>query len=141
MAGSKTAYGAKRALDVMLHGAVPPGQWWAALSFDAFNADMTGSVPSELTPAQDPGYARVQLTVATLFGSYYMAHPTSAASQSDIAFPVATGDWADMPTSVYLCESATGNDAVYGADLPVTDAVLSGEQFVILTGRVVLTES
>jgi hypothetical protein len=140
MAGGKTAYLSQAMLDHVLGGATftQPATVYIALSSAAYDPNATGSAMNEL--AATGAYARVAVTNdGTGWAAASAAAPSVKSNINDVAFAAASAAWAE-PLSAYICDAASGGNALYGADFTSPSPVNSGDTFKILAGTFVISE-
>lgn len=128
MAGGKSDYLEKAVLDYLLGGgALPkPATVYVALSTAAYSDAATGSSMSEVS-ATGSGYVRAAVTNnATNWPNATGTTPATKTNAVAVSYPVATTAWGTVK-SFYLCDAATGGNALYGGDLTQERNVGSGD--------------
>lgn len=138
MAGSKTNYLENKILDLVLGGQAltPPGTVYIALSNAAYSEAATGASMTEVSTS-GTSYARVAL--ANDLTSWPAATGGQKSNGVPIAFPTATGAWGTA-LSFYVCDAATGGNALYGGDLATSRTVATGDTPSFAVGALVVTE-
>lgn len=137
MAGGKTDYLENAALNGVLGGPqfTLPATVYIALSISAYSDAATGSAMNEVTGG---AYARVAVTNnATNWPS---ASGGSKSNGTVITFPAATANWGTV-TAFYICDAASGGNALYGADLNTARTILTGDTPSFAQGAITVTES
>jgi hypothetical protein len=126
MAGSKTAYLARRQLEHMFGGEPyePPASVYLCLSTAAFTPAATGSAMTEVD-ADD--YLRIELANdGTTWSDATAGSPSRKHNLQDLVYATATSDWG-IPLSAYLADAATAGNALYGADITNPQIIGAGD--------------
>lgn len=114
-------------LNLVLRGGsyTPPATVYVAL----YTSDPTdGDTGTEVTGG---GYARQPVTFTD-------ASNGQTSNTTDILFPVATSDWGTI-THVGIRDAATGGNLLFRAALDQPKTILSGDQFKIPAGQLVIS--
>lgn len=137
MAGSKSDWYANRILDHLFgnNSHTPPSTMYVALSTSAFQDSATGSDMNEVGGG---GYSRV--AVENNSTNWPSASGQEKANGEVFTFPTATGNWGTVQ-SFYLCESATGGNVYYGADLTTSRTIAEGDTASFAVGSIVIREN
>ncbi len=145
MAGSKTQFLATVALEGVLGKdpgltyAIPNTLYWV-LSTAAFDPTATGDACNEATT--EPNYARVSMTNDTgTWSAATQAYPSAKFNNGDHIFPTASSDYSNPILSLYIADSNSGGNLLYGADLSAPATITSGNAFKIEAGTFILNES
>lgn len=140
MPSGKSAYLRNQVLNHVLGATTytPPGTIYIALSTASWAAATTGTTLAATEPSGANGYARVALTNN---GTTWSTATSGSKSNSvDVLFSAATGNWGTL-NSFYVVDASSNGNILYGGDLYVPRAILSGDTAKFLVGQLTVTEA